>query len=635
MGRVSDGSARPDDAVSRDVAAAEFRVVRKGFEPGEVREYLRLVATETARLREREAFLERELDSVRSRGLSDPGVLDEATVVRLVGEEVARVLTTAREAAQQMRTRAAESADRVMREASHEASRVRQELDAELARRRTDAGADTEAEIEMAKAQGREIVREARAYRERLFAELAERRELVRQQIEHLVRDRDRLMGAFERARLAANDVVGDLGELDDALLVADAGRRREPAPPPAHPDNVVPFDREQFEDDEAAPAPEPVMDAAPPPPPAPAEAPPRDAPVLDEPVIDDAPPADASTPRHGGGGGGDGGDGAPPRFPDLGATSRSNVIPLFGDESRRMHPSREAARADAPADAHADAPAAAPDGRADRRSAVDDLFKKLRESGPASVAAARPAARRRSGAPSAPRVVEPATADPSIFAAREAAIAPFVAALTRAAKRVLVDEESALLAAAQDRRRASDATSLMPALDVQVQAYVDAAREPLVDAALSGAIAFSGGLRADVRAKVAASEVLRVVSRRIEEDVVRPIRERMAEVAERAGGDAERLTSGVRDAYREWKVRDMERVAHDLARLAYARGAFLALPAGTRVCWVADPEGPECAEALDNSLAGSQHVGDAFPTGDEHPTAHPGCRCMVIPTPH
>jgi hypothetical protein len=159
-----------------------------------------------------------------------------------------------------------------------------------------------------------------------------------------------------------------------------------------------------------------------------------------------------------------------------------------------------------------------------------------LRESGPASVAAARPAARRRSGAPSAPRVVEPATADPSIFAAREAAIAPFVAALTRAAKRVLVDEESALLAAAQDRRRASDATSLMPALDVQVQAYVDAAREPLVDAALSGAIAFSGGLRADVRAKVAASEVLRVVSRRIEEDVVRPIRERMAEVAERAG---------------------------------------------------------------------------------------------------
>lgn len=619
MVRVSDLPARPDALASREVVDAEFRVVRKGYEPSEVREYLRLVATETARLREREAFLERELESLRTRGLSDPGVLDEATVVRLVGEEVARVLTTAREAAQQMRARAAESADRVMREASHEAARVRQEVDAELARRRTDAGADTEAEIELAKAQGREIVREARAYRERLFAELAERRELVRQQIEHLIRDRDRLMGAFERARLAANDVVGDLGEFDDALLVADAGRRREPPPPPAHPENVVPFDREQFPDEEPAPTPEPaiappaappitatVATAAPPPADVATDAPSPEAPADDAATDAAEPPA---TPRRGGGGG------EPPRFPDLGASSTSNVIPLFGDAARRMHPSRESRDA--------------------RRSAVDDLFQKLRSSGPAAVAASRPAARRRDAAPTAARVVEPATADPSVFAAREVAIAPFVDALTRAAKRTLVDEESALLAALQDRRRAADVATLLPAVDVQVQAYVEAVREPVVDAALAGAIAFSSGLRADVRARVAASEVLRVVSRRVEQDVVRPIRERVAEVTERAAGDADRIAVDVRDVYREWKVRIMERVAHDLARLAYARGAFLAMPAGTRVCWVADPDGPECAEALDNALAGSQRVGEAFPTGDEHPTAHPGCRCMVIPTPH
>ncbi|MFM9086001.1 MAG: DivIVA domain-containing protein, partial [Acidimicrobiia bacterium] len=495
---MSDLPARPDALASREVVDAEFRVVRKGYEPSEVREYLRLVATETARLREREAFLERELESLRTRGLSDPGVLDEATVVRLVGEEVARVLTTAREAAQQMRARAAESADRVMREASHEAARVRQEMDAELARRRTDVGADTEAEIELAKAQGREIVREARAYRERLFAELAERRELVRQQIEQLIRDRDRLMGAFERARLAANDVVGDLGEFDDALLVADAGRRREPPPPPAHPENVVPFDREQFPDEEPVPAtlvqespepqvastvvpppvastvvPPPVASSVVPPPAAVDDVPAADAPTDDAPTDTAAPPA---PPRRGGGD-------EPPRFPDLGATSRSNVIPLFGDASRRMHPSHESRDA--------------------RRSAVDDLFKKLRSSGPATVAASRPAARRRADTPTATRVVEPATVDPSIFAAREAAIAPFVEALTRAAKRTLVDEESALLAALQDRRRAADVAALLPALDVQVHAYVEAVRDPIVDAALAGAIAFSSGLRADVRAKV------------------------------------------------------------------------------------------------------------------------------------
>jgi len=181
----------------------------------------------------------------------------------------------------------------------------------------------------------------------------------------------------------------------------------------------------------------------------------------------------------------------------------------------------------------------------------------------------------------------------------------------------------------------AADVAALLPALDVQVHAYVEAVRDPIVDAALAGAIAFSSGLRADVRARVAASEVLRVVSRRVEQDVARPIRERVAEVTERAAGDGDRIAVDVRDVYREWKVRIMERVAHDLARLAYARGAFLAMPTGTRVCWVADPDGPECAEALDNALAGSQRVGEAFPTGDEHPTAHPGCRCMVIPTPH
>ena len=41
----------------------------------------------------------------------------------------------------------------------------------------------------------------------------------MKQQIEQLVRDRDRLMSAFERARLAANDVMGDLTEFDEAAL--------------------------------------------------------------------------------------------------------------------------------------------------------------------------------------------------------------------------------------------------------------------------------------------------------------------------------------------------------------------------------------------------------------------------------
>ena len=66
----------------------------------------------------------------------------------------------------------------------------------------------------MAKQQGREMVEEARAYRERVLAELARRRDLARQQLEQLVHGRDRLLQAFERARLVAVDVVAELSPL-------------------------------------------------------------------------------------------------------------------------------------------------------------------------------------------------------------------------------------------------------------------------------------------------------------------------------------------------------------------------------------------------------------------------------------
>jgi len=60
------------------------------------------------------------------------------------------------------------------------------------------------------------MVAEARAYREKVLSELSRRRELAREQIEHLIHHRDRLATAFERARLAATDVVGDLDEFDE-----------------------------------------------------------------------------------------------------------------------------------------------------------------------------------------------------------------------------------------------------------------------------------------------------------------------------------------------------------------------------------------------------------------------------------
>ena len=208
---------RPDPSSPAAVGSAQFNIAKRGYDQGEVRYFLRMLSAELARLQERERFLESEMRAMQTRGLSDPGVLDEATVTTLLGEETARVLSVAREAAQQMRMRGAETAERLVREATSEVARLREEAEIEIERRLSDALDDSESEIELAKQQGREMINEAREYKEKMLTALARRRELAKQQIEQLVRDRDRLMSAFERARLAANDVMGDLTEFDDA----------------------------------------------------------------------------------------------------------------------------------------------------------------------------------------------------------------------------------------------------------------------------------------------------------------------------------------------------------------------------------------------------------------------------------
>ena len=206
------------------------------FEQGEVRDFLRMVAAELARLQEREKFLERELRTAQ-RNPNAAVVLDEEVVTRMLGEEAARILSTAREAASQIKVRAEEGASRVLREATDEAQRLREEAEIESARRRQDASSDAESELQMAKQQGRDMVNEARAYRERVLGELARRREMARQQIEQLVHGRDRLLQAFERARLAAVDVMAEMTPLGEPNEYVNLSPTTGPVPlmVPAH----------------------------------------------------------------------------------------------------------------------------------------------------------------------------------------------------------------------------------------------------------------------------------------------------------------------------------------------------------------------------------------------------------------
>ncbi|HNJ97197.1 MAG TPA: DivIVA domain-containing protein, partial [Ilumatobacteraceae bacterium] len=222
---------RPDPSSPAAVAAANFTMARRGFDPDEVHEFLRMVAAELARLQERERFLERELRSSQHTLSPQALSVDEDVVTRMLGEEAARILTTSREAAAQIKSRAEEGAARMLREATDEAQRVREEADIEAARRRQDSASDAEAELQMAKQQGREMVNEARAYRERVLGELARRRELARQQIESLVHGRDRLLQAFERARVAAVEVMAELTPLTEPYEPVNLALTTGPVP--------------------------------------------------------------------------------------------------------------------------------------------------------------------------------------------------------------------------------------------------------------------------------------------------------------------------------------------------------------------------------------------------------------------
>ena len=629
---------RPDPSSPAAVGSAQFNVSRKGYDQGEVRDFLRMVSAELARLQEREKFLESEMRAMQTRGLSDPGVLDEATVTALLGEETARVLTVAREAAQQMRDRAAETAERIVREASAEVARLREQAEIESSRRRSDAATDSESEIDLAKQQGREMVNEARAYREKLLNELAVRRELARQQIEELIRSRDRLKAAFERASLAASGVVGDLTDFDEAAeefqqavpLVIETKPISVIEPHNDSPTNVLPFDREKFEDDATEPVSELVTEIVIEPVTEIVSEPEKLEPVVEAenivPVIQESAPTIA--------------DEQPAESDD---GHRAKIVQMFGRTSRRLHPSTETPEVDQPAPTVPEAKTPALIQKVEpKKSSVDDLFAKLRQAGAENVASSVKTVKDLSDnslhkATEIPKKVveppKPIEPDLKMFERRDSALIAVDESLVKKLKRVLADEENAMLNYLQSKKAQVALEKVLPSFENQLQTFVEATSKELIEAAMSGAQSLSKSLKSDLRKKISNATVMQVLSKKLADDIVYPLRERIQKCVESSDGSASEMSSLIRSAYREWKMKQVDKIVGDISRLAYSRGAYLVLETGVKVCWMVDPNGPPCADAEDNSLAGEVNCGEKFPTGDEHPVIHAGCKCLVVPS--
>ena len=638
---------KPDPSSPAAVGSAQFNVTRRGFDQGEVRDFLRMVSAELARLQEREKFLESEMRAMQTRGLSDPGVLDEATVTTLLGEETARVLSVAREAAQQMRERAAETAEQMVRDAANEVARMREEAEIEVSRRRNDASSDSEAEIELAKQQGREMVNEARAYREKLLTELATRRELARQQIEELIRHRDRLKAAFERASLAASGAVGDLTDFDAAAeefqqavpvvtetastSVTTLREDREDREP--EPSNVLPFDREKFED-HIDQQPESFVEAQ--------ETKPEVVAVVE--TSEDQKPEtvvhnDAETRIES--------SQSPDDEPDNG--HRAKIVQMFGRTSRRLHPSTDTPEVDAketptksteePKSERTEIVAPSPQQEpTPRKTSVDDLFAKLRSASAETVASSvkhtKSPAKRDAGSQKKVEVPTAIKPDVEMFERRDNALSVVDEVIAKKLKRVLADEENSVLNYLQTKKAQVALEKVLPSADNQLQNYVDAISKELIEAAMSGARSLSKSLKADLRKKISNTTVMQVMSKKLAEEIVYPLRERIQKCVVDSDGSSSEMSSLIRTVYREWKMQQIDKLVGDISRLAYSRGAYLVIETGTKVCWMVDPNGPPCSDAEDNSLAGEVACGEKFPTGHDHPVIHSGCKCLVVPAP-
>jgi DivIVA domain-containing protein len=680
---ISSGVSLTPEAVANRTFATGFR----GFDQSEVRSFLKRVSEELTAAAAREQALREALQDALVRAAHPE--LDADTLTAALGEHAARLLTNARDAATNIVSEAETRAARIIGEAETKIARVRAEADSLLARRaeeaerltaglrqaaeadaralRERARAEAEAEIESARVQGREMVSEARGLRERMLADLTRRRRTAEVHIEQLSLARQRLLEAYGVVRRTLDEATAELSaaeaEARPALAAATSGHApadggERPSPPPQ------------------------VTRRPPPPPTVPRAAPARSlaavptAPETAGPVVRELAAAGGAAARTAPGGALAAVQASPTRTSPAeppGASPPGDAPPTEDDVATGpASASPEAAEADEsppgtegvpPSEPPVSGPViedpvetetAADDGGPPRVVQVEELFARIRAAQPAAEADEHaqlaeppdappvepPPAPAAADAPARESVGAPgAVADESALFRRDELLDPLDADLTRQLKRVLQDEQNEVLDRLRRQRRPQPGT-VLPDAKIQLDRYQAVAHPVLAEAARRGFESVSGA----VGAQEPSPAVVERWAAELAADLVNPLRERLERALQEsdpgatdAEGDdaepvptqplAERLSAG----YRQWKIDHVEPAVRHHVVAAFSRGAYAATPDRAGLRWVVDDDGP-CPDCDDNALAGALPKGQAFPTGQPHPPAHVGCRCVLVP---
>jgi len=634
----------PDEPLTPErIEQQTFAKARKGLDEKEVRAFLRRVADEFDALNGRLAGFE---EKVRT-----PPLPSRDQLVDLVGEEVARTLHSAEKAAEEVAARAREDATRIERAAHDEVARIR-------SGHLEQATQDANAIVEAARQRGREMVAEARALRERVLSDLNRRRDMLRSYIEQLRADRDRFAEAYRVVR----DTVSDANEV---LTRFGSGRPFPPVVADAGPAPAYPSDLRQRAEPEARlpasssepepePEPEPETDASPD---GGADATGiglGELPGRTEHVT--APRPEPTVDAADGGDGADAGDGAAPepkpvqeREPELPRPPERHPEPepIEGAAPepalrREPHVPREPERQPTH-EPELDATAASAPQPGEDDSDVDALFARIRagrmdpdesaeprlddESGTREQGASGTATKSADTAvldqPEAEPRPDPA-GDAVVLARRDELLTPVAHDLARRCKRVLQDEQNVVLDALRRQRGRSTPDMLLPPLPEQVAAWAEVMAPAIIEAYVAARSA------ASPEREPVNTAPQRMVTGMVEV-LVTPLRERLlAAVGDTLAEDAEPdvIAQRIGARYREWKGEELDSRIGDLLAAVYARGVYDAAPEGCKLRWVPAEQG-QCPDADDNALEPTRR-GERFPTGQQFPPAHPGCRCLL-----
>lgn len=553
-----------------ELANTQFSLVKRGFDPNEVRVYLERLGNELSMMERRLQDAQAQLSDAHHRAANP--VLDEAQLASMISEQGKAILRAAHEEANRLAALGQERATQIFTQAQErssgylmeaqtrsseiiaEAERMAMQLEqsAREAAMKIEqiADANAAAVLEQARDQGRAIVEQAQQARREVLNDLAVKRKALNVQIEQLRAARDVLTTSVNAVRESVEHVLGGLMSSDEGARAAAiaALRSKSTTPEPSEdevlrnvPLRVVP-DVQLLTPDgslrtEMAPRPSAVTPRTP-------------ATTL------------GSTQK-----------------PSAAVVSTTNDVESLSDNDE---------------------------------DPVSEIFAKLRAKTQEEKGIEAPVAKR------APRERAASnTPDDDYFARRQALLDVHVTELTRNVKRALQDDQNVMLEKLRDVR-GNDAVVLEDEMDQRAR-YASAAVSVLRDAGRAGAEfakelgRAKGSLHSMALVDECAADLAATIAVALRKRV-------MNDGAERAS-----------NAYRDWRGARVERLCTDMAMRAFNVGVVAACDGGN-VRFVVAPNDAPCDACATDAAAGERPAGAPFPSGQANPPLHAGCGCLVVP---